>query len=274
MPILLLSAACGGKEEGEATPAPTATSAVIPAETAIPTEVPPAVREYWAGIEELITNLVPQASRFSFRVSQLTRPEGAMVEVVAQAAFADGAEARLHIVRDPNPMATPFSTIDGFELYKSDDTLWAKLEDGDPPLWVGVPGEKGLKAYLQFYVSGDPPLTNDRFWKAFSYAKARISQALGTDVSYLWVDFHDQWNPPGHKAGGMRVQAGSQERTAYVGVLYSEGDPELGFSNLVVALGSSFKQRFALPDAPLQETEAREWGFANHIWYAEWETEQ
>ena len=57
-----------------------------------------------------------------------------------------------------------------------------------------------------------------------------------------------------------------------MGVLYSVADSELDFSNLEAALVSAFGQTFVLPDVPLSETEVSEWGFANHIWYAEWTT--
>lgn len=193
-----------------------------------------------------------------------------MVEVTVLAALPGVAETRLHIVRDPNPMATLFSSLDGFELYNMGDNLWLKLEEGDPPLWAGSPSTEGLKAHLQFYVSGQPTLTSDPFRKAFSHAEARINQAIGTDMSYLWVDFDDQWNPLVHKAGGMSVQVGSGEKTAYVDALYSVSDPELSYDNVVRELGSAFEQWFALPGSSLTKTEAHEWGFINHIWYAEW----
>lgn len=272
--LAVVLAACGGREEGQVTPTPAATPALTPAptQTPIPTEILPAAQEYWSEIEQLIGDLVPEASSFSFRLSQLRRAEGPMVEVVLLATFADGSQPRLHIVRDPNPTATPFSTLQGFEVYKAEDTLWAKLDEGQPPLWAGTATNEGLGSYLDFYVSGESALTNEHFWNAFSYAVQRIAQGLGADVSYVWISFDDQWNPQGHQAGSFRVQAGSQERTAYVGVLFSEGDPGLDFTNLATTLGQDFRQRFAVPDVPLEETEVRQWGYANHIWYAAWET--
>lgn len=272
--LAVVLAACAGREEGQVTPTPAATPALTPAptQTPIPTEILPAAQEYWSGVEQLIGDLIPEASSFSFRLSQLRRAEGAMVEVVLLAAFPDGSQPRLHIVRDPNPAATPFSTLQGFEVYKAEDTLWAKLDEGQPPLWAGTATNEGLGSYLDFYVSGEPALTNEHFWNAFSYAAQRIAQVLGADVSYVWISFDDQWNPQGQQAGGFRVQAGSQERTVYLGVLFSEGDPELDFANLATTLGQDFRQRFAVPDVPLEETEARQWGYPNHIWYAAWET--
>jgi len=261
--------ACGGQEEGQVTPTPTATPA--PSQTATPTEIPPAAQEYWSDVEQLIGGLVPEASTFSFRLSQLRRAEGAMVEVVLLATFPDGSQPRLHIVRDPNPTAAPFSTLQGFEVYKAEDTLWAKLDEGQPPLWAGTATNEGLGSYLDFYVSGEPALANEHFWNAFSYAEQRIAQAPGTDVSYVWISFDDQWNPQSRQAGGFRVQAGSQERTVYVGVLFSEGDPGLDFANLATTLSQDFRQQFAVPDVPLDETEVRQWGYPNHIWYAMWE---
>ncbi len=267
-------AACGGQEEGQVTPTPAGTPAATPAltQTATPSEIPLAVQEYWSGVEQLIRSLVPEASSFSFRVSQLSRAEGPMVEVVLLAAFPDGSQPRLHILRDPNPAATPFSTLQGFDVYKAEDTLWARLDEGEPPLWAGTATNEGLGSYLDFYVSGEPALANEHFWNAFSYAAQRIAQGLGDDVSYVWISFDDQWDPQGQQAGGFRAQVGSQERTAYVGVLFSEGDPGLDFANLATTLGQDFRQQFAVPDVPLEETEARQWGYPNHIWYASWET--
>jgi len=278
--VAAVAAACAGQEQGRVTPTPAATPAPTPAptlaltQTTSPTEIPPAVQEYWSEVEQLIGRLVPEASSFSFRVSQLSRAEGPMVEIVLLATFPDGSQPRLHIVRDPNSAAAPFSTLQGFDVYKAKDTLWAKLDEGPPPLWAGTATNEGLGSYLNFYVSGEPALTNEHFWNAFSYAEQRIAQALGADVSYLWISFDDQWNPQGQQAGGFRVQAGSQERTVYVGVLFSEGDPDLDFVNLATTLGQDFRQHFAVPDVPLEEAEVRQWGYPNHVWYAQWEAAQ
>jgi hypothetical protein len=278
--VAAVAAACAGQEQGRVTPTPAATPVPTPAptlaltQTTSPTEIPPAVQEYWSEVEQLIGRLVPEASSFTFRVSQLSRAEGPMVEIVLLATFPDGSQARLHIVRDPNSAAAPFSTLQGFDVYKAKDTLWAKLDEGPPPLWAGTATNEGLGSYLNFYVSGEPALTNEHFWNAFSYAEQRIAQALGADVSYLWISFDDQWNPQGQQAGGFRVQAGSQERTVYVGVLFSEGNPGLDFTNLATTLGQDFRQHFAVPDVPLEETEVRQWGYPNHVWYAQWEAGQ
>ena len=278
--VAAVATACAGQEQGRVTPTPAATPAPTPAptlaltQTTSPTEIPPAVQEYWSEVEQLIGRLVPEASSFSFRVSQLSRAEGPMVEIVLLATFPDGSQPRLHIVRDPNSAAAPFSTLQGFDVYKAKDTLWAKLDEGPPPLWAGTATNEGLGSYLNFYVSGEPALTNEHFWNAFSYAEQRIAQALGADVSYLWISFDDQWNPQGQQAGGFRVQAGSQERTVYVGVLFSEGDPDLDFVNLATTLGQDFRQHFAVPDVPLEEAEVRQWGYPNHVWYAQWEAAQ
>ncbi len=264
--LAVVLAACGSQEEAQVT--------LTPAATPTPTEIPPAVQEYWSEVEQLIGRLVPEACSFNFRLSQLSRAEGPMVEVVLLAAFPDGSQPRLHIIRDANRAATPFSTLQGFEVYKAKDTLWAKLDEGQPPLWAGTATNEGLGSYLDFYVSGEPALTNEHFWNAFSYAEQRIAQALGADVSYVWISFDDQWNPQGQQAGGFRVQAGSQERTVYVGVLFSEGDPEVDFANVATTLGQDFRQRFAVPDVPVEETEVRQWVYPNHIWYAVWETDR
>jgi hypothetical protein len=278
---LVLAAACAGQQEGQmaptpaATPVPTSTPTpaptLAPTQTTSPTEIPPAAQEYWSEVEQLIRRLVPEASTFTFRVSQVSRAEGAIVEVVVLATFPDGSQPRLHIVRDPNSLATPFSTLQGFDVYKAEDTLWAKLDEGPPPLWAGTATSEGLGSYLDFYVLGEPALTNEHFWNAFSYAEQRIAQALGADVSYVWISFDDQWNPQGRQAGGFRVQAGSQDTTAYVGVLFSEDDPYLDFGNLATTLGQDFRQQFAVPDVPLEETEVLQWGYPNHVWYAAWE---
>lgn len=264
--LAIVLAACAGKEEAQVTPTPAATPAS--------TEIPPAAQEYWSQVKQLIGALVPEASEVSFRVSQVGREQGPMVDIVLLATFPDGPQPRLHIIRDPLQEATPYSTVQGFDVYKSKATLWAKLDEADPPLWAGTATDEGLESYLDFYVSREPALANEHFWNAFSYAEQRIVQALGADVSYLWVTFDDRWNPQGQQAGGFRLQAKNQESTAYVGVLFSQGDPELDFTNLATTLGQDFRQRFAVPDVPLEETEVREWGYPNHVWYALWETGQ
>jgi len=275
--VTVVSMACAGQQEEDQvahTPAATPSPTAAPIQTLTPTEIPPAAQEYWSEVKQLIGGLVPEASTLTFRVSQLSRAQGPMVDIVLLATFPDGLQPRLHIRRATNREVIPFSTVQGFDVYKAKDTLWAKLEEGDPPLWAGTATDEGLDSYLGFYVSGEPALTNEHFWNAFSYAEQRIAQALGADVSYLSISFDAQWDPRGQQAGGFRLQASNQQSTAYVGVLFSQGDPDLDFANLTTTLGQDFRQRFAVPDVPLEETESREWGYPNHIWYAAWETGQ
>jgi len=272
--LAAVAAACGGGGGSQATPTAAPTQTITSTRTATPRPTTTAVQgEYWSRAQQVIRRLVPEASRLELGLFDLSDPERPAVDMIVFARLPGGLEPRLHIILGSNERAQPLGRYHGdFELYKVEAITWAKLVGGELPLWAGSPDEDGLKAYLDFYLSGEPPLTNEHFWNAFSYAEGRISGALGGDISQLRIDFDDGWNPRGHDAGGIAFRAAIQGKQAYVGILYSEGDGGLDFASLATTLGGDFRQRFALPDIALEESQSREWGYANHIWYGEWET--
>jgi hypothetical protein len=181
---------------------------------------------------------------------------------------------KLHVIQFSDRGETFFAKYKDFDVYKLGETPWAKLVDGQPPLWVGSPSEDTLHRYLDFFASSEPALTNDCFWNAFAYAEAHIGAVLGDDVAILQIDFDDAWNSSGLPAGGIRIEALQGDRHAYVGVLYAPAGSGLDATTLVERLGEDFRQHFALPSGSMQESEIREWGYPNHIWFVQWETTQ
>lgn len=273
---LALLAACGGREEaGGLTPFPAATAQATQTPPASPSPAPTPTAaleyDYWPRAEEVIRRLVPEAARLELGLFALTDIDRPGVDFLVWPLFPQEGKARLHIILGTNAGAQPLGTsYRDFPLYTVQAIAWTKLVEGQPPLWVGSPSAEALKAYLDFYLSGEPVLANERFWNAFAYVEGRIGAALDGDISSLRIDFDDDWNPKGHAAGGISFWASSPERRAYVGILYSKGDASLDLANLAATLGTDFGQRFALPDVPTEESRAQEWGYANHIWYAVW----
>ena len=86
--------------------------------------------------------------------------------------------------------------------------------------------------------------------------------------------FDDAWDSGGLEAGGTRIEATQGSRHAYVGVLYAASDSGLDATALVERLGEDFRLQFAVPSGSAQESETREWGYPNHIWFVQWETAQ
>jgi hypothetical protein len=193
------------------------------------------------------------------------------VELTIYPAFVSG---RLHVIQFSDRGETFFGKYKDFDVYKLEETPWAKLADGQPPLWVGSPSEDTLHSYLDFFASGEPALTTERFWNAFAYAEAQIGAALGTEADLLQIAFDDAWNRGGLQAGGIRIEAGQGNRHAYVGVLYAPADSGLDAATLVERLGEDFRLQFAVPSGSTEESETREWGYPNHVWFVQWETAQ
>lgn len=270
---LALTAACGGGETAESpTPVPPqATATPLASPAASPRPQATAAAGSWAGFRQVMERFVPQSTAFKAYIPQITDPDRPNVDLTIFPAFVSG---RLHVIQFSGRGETFFATYNGFDVYKLGETPWAKLADGQPPLWVGSPSEDALHRYLDFFVSRQPALTNQRFWNAFAYAEAHIGGALGPGVAILQIDFDDAWNHRGLQAGGVRIEAAQGNRHAYVGVLYAPADSGLDATTLVERLGEDFREHFAVPAGSTQESESRDWGYPNHVWFVQWETAQ
>ena len=272
---LTLAAACGGgggtKEplpQGTARPSATAASAEPSGTAAVGA---------WAGFRQVLQRFVPESTAFMAYMPSITDVDRPNVDLSITPAFVTG---RLHVIQFSGRGETLFGKYADFDVYKLEETPWAKLADGQPPLWVGSPSEDTLHSYLDFFTSGEPALTNARFWNAYDYAEARIASAMGNDIALLRVDFDDTWARVNPAAGGIRIEATQGNRRAYMGVLYAPADSGLDGTTLVERLGEDFRERFAVPDSASQpltnaqweELENSEWGYPNHVWLVQWET--
>ena len=275
--VLALTAACGG-DGGTTEPSPQGTvePSAAAAASAQPSGTTAAVGA-WADFRQVLQRFVPESATFMAYMPRITDTDRPNVELTITPAFSAG---RLHVIQFSGRGETFFGKYKDFDIYKLEQTPWAKLADGQPPLWVGSPSEDTLHAYLDFFVSGKPALTNERFWNAYGYAEARLASGLGDDVALLRVDFDDTWAGGTPTAGGIRIEATQGNRRAYVGVLYAAADSGLNGTTLVESSGEAFRQRFAVPDRASQqlqnvqweELENSEWGYPNHIWFVQWET--
>jgi len=219
----------------------------------------------------VIQRFVPEATQLKAFLPRITDPDRPNVDISIFPSFVSG---KLHVIQFSDRGETFFGQYNDFDVYKLGETAWAKLADGQPPLWVGSPSEDTLHRYLDFFASGEPDLANERFWNAFAYAEARIGAVLGGDPAILQIDFDDAWNRGGFQAGGIRIDAAQGDRHAYVGILYAPADSGLDGATLVERLGNDFRERFAVPEGSTEESESREWGYPNHIWFVQRETVQ
>ncbi len=271
---LALTAACGGGGEttgsspqGTARPSssPPASAAASPQPSGTAAAVP------WADFRQVIQRFVPDSISFTAYIPRIADPDRPNVDLRIFPAFVSG---RLHVIQFSDRGETFFGKYGDFDVFKLEETPWAKLADGQPPLWVGSPSEDTLHSYLDFFAAGEPALTTERFWNAFAYAEVQIAAALGADADLLQISFDDAWDRGGLQAGGVRIEAAQENRHAYVGVLYAPADSGLDAATLVERLGEDFRLQFAVPTGDTQESETREWGYPNHVWFVQWETAQ
>jgi len=271
---LALTAACGGGG-GETVASPTAmppaTATSLASPAASPRPLATAAAGQWVTFRQVIQRFVPESTSFKAYIPRITNPDRPDVDLNIFPAFVSG---KLHVIPFSGRGETFLTKYKGFDVYKLGETPWAKLADGQPPLWVGSPSEEALHRYLDFFASGEPALTNERFWNVFAYAEAYAGGVLGADVALLQIDFDDAWNHRDVQAGGIRIEVAGGNRHAYVGVLYAPADSGLDATTLVQRLGEDFREQFAVPAGSTQESESREWGYPNHIWFVQWETAQ
>jgi hypothetical protein len=233
----------------------------------------------WTAFRQFIQRFVPESTAFTAYIPRITDPDRPNVDLRISPALVTG---NLHVIQFSDRGETFLGTYKDFDVYKLEESTWAKLADGQPPLWVGSPSENTLHGYLDFFTSGEPALTSDRFWNAFAYAEAQIGAAVGGDPALLQIDFDDAWDHGGQRAGGIRIEAVRGDRHAYLGVLYAPAESGLDGTTLLERLGEDFRLQFAVPSFPPQEmqnahweeSETREWGYPNHIWFVQWEAAQ
>jgi hypothetical protein len=261
-------AACGGGGETTGSP-PQGTARPSGSPAASPQPSGTAAAEPWAAVRQVIQRFVPDSTAFTAYIPRITDIDRPNVDIRISPAFVSG---KLHVIQFSDRGETFFGKYKDFDVYKLEETPWAKLADGQPPLWVGSPSEDTLHSYLDFFAAGEPALTTERFWNAFAYAEANISAALGDDVALLQIDFDDAWDRGGLEAGGIRIEATQGNRHAYFGVLYAASDSGLDATALVERLGEDFRLQFAVPSGSAEESETREWGYPNHVWFVQWET--
>ncbi len=216
--------------------------------------------------EDAIQELVPEARAFNLRLSSVDEESGRQVNLTTSTLL-EG-EPRMHVISDVDAVAGAdlIGEYEGFSVYRQQTTLWGELAVEPVPLYAGAPSNEGLEAYIDFYRSGEPKLSDEQFWNGFAYAREHISEALQEAPPLLMVDFDSSWKP---EAGGMRIEAVLSERRLHVAVLYAREDVQIDAQGFDQDLVEAFKQRFAVPAEAEDQTEITDWGYANRIWYAD-----
>lgn len=219
--------------------------------------------------DEVIQQLVPDAGAFTLRVSSLDVESARNVELTASTAL-EG-EPRMHVVSDDDAVAGAdlIEEYEGFKIYRQKETFWAELVAGSPPLYAGSPSDDGLKAYVDFYRSGEPKLSDEQFQNGLRYAQDLIGEALQETPSLLIVNFDGEWQPG---VGGIGVEAIAGERQLYVGVLYAREGAQTDAQEFNQDVIEAFKLTFAVPPEAQEQAENHDWGYANRIWYADADT--
>ena len=200
----------------------------------------------WATVRQVIQRFVPDSTAFKAYIPRITDLDRPNVDLSITPAFVSG---KLHVIQFSDRGETFFGKYKDFDVYKLQETPWAKLADGEPPLWVGSPSEDMLHDYLDFFATGEPALTNERFWNAFAYAEAQIGAALGDDVAILQIDFDDAWDRGGLR--GRRHQDRGDARAIATPMLVCSTPPRTRAwtgPTLVERLGEDFRLQFAVPE--------------------------
>ncbi len=223
-------------------------------------------QEFFSRSDDVLHQLVPDARAFNLRLSSVDEESGRQVEVTASTALAG--EPRMHVISDANAVAGAdlVDEYEGFSIYRQKATLWAELAPEPAPLYAGTPSDEGLRAYVDFYRSGEPEFSDEQFQNGFRYARDRISEALQEAPSLLIVDFDGQWKP---EAGGIRIEAVVGERRLYVGVLYAREGLQVDAQEFDQDVVDAFKQWFAVPPEAQEQADSPDWGYESRIWYAD-----
>jgi hypothetical protein len=220
--------------------------------------------EFFSRSDQVLRRLVPDANAFSLRLFSAGQDSESQVDFIVSTAL-DG-EPRMHVVSDEDAVAGAdlVDEYEGFDIYLQKATSWAELVGEPAPLYAGTPNREGLRSYVDFYVSGEPVLTDERFWNGFDYVQKRIGEVLKEEPSLLVVDFEGEWKAD---VGGVRVEVTLGTRRLYVGVLHArEGVPQdsEGFDEELVA---AFKQRFAVPSEAEEQPSSADWDYGHRIWF-------
>ena len=216
--------------------------------------------------ESLFSRLLPPATEMSLRLSTLEGNSEVHVDFTISTELAS--QPRVHVISDEDAIADAdfIGEENGFDIYQRSATFWSRLEDGPPPLFAGTPSRQGIDEYLEFFKSGKPDLTADRFWNTIAYAREQFGTSGEFAPTALSMGYVSEWMPG---VGGVRLEAISSERRLYVGVLFAAADGASGSQDFEDELLSEFEERFVVPAGAEARPENLDWGYANRIWYAE-----
>lgn len=174
----------------------------------------------------------------------------------------------MHVISDADAVAGAevVEEYEGISVYRQKASLWAELAKDPLPLYAGTASDSGLKAYVDFYRSGEPKLSDEQFWNGFAYARERMSEALQEEPALLLLDFDGEWEA---EAGGLRIEALVADRHVYVAVLFAAEGTEVDAQGFDEELVGAFKQRFAVSADAEEQPQNSDWAYANRIWFAD-----
>jgi hypothetical protein len=209
---------------------------------------------------EVLRRLVPEASEFNGRFLRVADDAPEDVDLTI-ATLLDSAP-RVHVLSDSDAVdgAEELEAYEGAKIYLQKDTYWAELTLGDQTLYAGTPSEDGVREYVDFFISREPELSNQRFWDAFGYAEERVGQELDETPSLVVVQFGGELVDG---TGGLRLEARQGDRQLYVGVLYANDDD----GELSAEAVEQFQTTFVVPETAEEQPENADWDFAHTAWF-------
>lgn len=227
--ILALAAACGGDDDDSQ------------------------AQQYFSRSADAVREFVPDSDSVNLRYLATTPATEEAVDLVI-ATRLEG-KPRMHVISDNDAIqdATELAAYKDVRIYQKLDTFWAELprEEGAIQVFAGTPSLDGLQAYLDFYESGEPELTSERFWDAFAFSEEKITEETGEDPYLLVVDYERAFEGD---FSGIRVETTSETYEIAVTILFVSGEAgeATDFAEDVVM---AFKERFAVAPEALEAVE-------------------
>jgi len=173
---------------------------------------------------------------------------------------------RLHVISDDDAIkgAELVDEIDGTQVYLTASTYWADLSESGP-LFVSAREIDGLRVYLDFYESGEPEFSDERFWDIYDYARDRFAEDLGSDATLLRVSYVRDWQDG---FDGIRLQAWAGEEQVYMAFLMNGRDSVDPGDQFDTEIVDDFSVRFAVPELSEVVDDLPDWDFAVRAWFA------
>ena len=210
-----------------------------------------------------LEQVLPEATEFTGDVFIREDSEDEVNLVIRSSLETD---PRIHVVSDDDAIkgAELVDEIDGTQIYLTEATYWADLSESGP-LFASARQLDGLAAYLDFYESGEPKFSDERFWDIYDYARDRFAEELGADATLLRLSYVRDWRDG---FDGIRLQAWAGEEQVYMAFLLNGLDSTSPVDEFDTETVEDFTKRFAVPELSEDVDDLPDWDFVVQAWFA------